>query len=294
MSRTILLRSGGSTDLKTNNSFSLDKECEMKAVKMETKIIKLYSCDWKEVLVRQWGSHFRKSQHKTKHVFPWNIINIQNTFLNIPSPSLTAFWKFKQAHIKLHKETNHIYENISNTYERIQSFPTHIKQNMLTNTYRTYFHAHKCQKGLLHLSWNWLSDYLSWKNCFRWQTATQIFSNGIQYMLRRLTQLWTAISQREVCYCQATVFVNQKTSLFWQMQDSCPFMLCKLWIQPFWEVTICDRYEGTCSNKTPGTTHPKIQHHSPVDLNPQQCWCENLKSGIVHNFTVKEGLIFIN
>jgi hypothetical protein len=90
MSRTTLLRSGGSTDLKTNNTFSLDKVCEMKAVKTETKIIKLYSCDWKEILVRQWGSRFRKPQHRTKHVFPWKKINIRNTFLNIPSPSLTA------------------------------------------------------------------------------------------------------------------------------------------------------------------------------------------------------------
>ena len=45
MSRTVLLRSGGSTDLKTNNSFSLDKECEMEAVKTETTIIKPYSYD---------------------------------------------------------------------------------------------------------------------------------------------------------------------------------------------------------------------------------------------------------
>jgi hypothetical protein len=40
MSRTILLRSGGSIDLKMNNSFSLDKECEMKAVKTDTQGIK--------------------------------------------------------------------------------------------------------------------------------------------------------------------------------------------------------------------------------------------------------------
>jgi hypothetical protein len=45
MSRTVLLRIGGSTDLKTNDSFSLDKECEMKAVKTETQIIKLYNND---------------------------------------------------------------------------------------------------------------------------------------------------------------------------------------------------------------------------------------------------------
>jgi len=48
-----------------------------------------------------------------------------------------------------------------------------------------------------------------------------------------------------------------------------------------------------CSFKTPGTTHPKTQHHTPVDLNPQQCWCENLKPGIAPNFTAKEGVIFI-
>jgi hypothetical protein len=45
MSRIILLRSGGSIDLKTNNNLSLDKECEIKAAKTETRIIKLYSYD---------------------------------------------------------------------------------------------------------------------------------------------------------------------------------------------------------------------------------------------------------
>lgn len=45
MSRTILLSSGGSTDLKMNNSFSLDKECEMKAVETEVKIMK--QCGYK-------------------------------------------------------------------------------------------------------------------------------------------------------------------------------------------------------------------------------------------------------
>jgi hypothetical protein len=40
MSSTILLSSGGSTDLKINNSFSLDKECEMKAVETEVQIVK--------------------------------------------------------------------------------------------------------------------------------------------------------------------------------------------------------------------------------------------------------------
>jgi hypothetical protein len=45
MSRTILLSSGGSTDLKINNSFSLDKECEMKAVETEVQIMK--QCGYK-------------------------------------------------------------------------------------------------------------------------------------------------------------------------------------------------------------------------------------------------------
>ena len=106
---------------------------------------------------------------------------------------------------------------------------------MLTNSYRTYFHAHKCQKALLHLSWNWWSDHLWWKNCFSWQTAAQIFSDGGQYILRLLTWLRIAILQREVCYCHTTAYINHITSLFWQMKDSCPFTLCKLEIQPFWE-----------------------------------------------------------
>jgi hypothetical protein len=45
MSRTILLSSGGSRDLKINNSFSLDKECEMKAV--ETKVQIMKQCGYK-------------------------------------------------------------------------------------------------------------------------------------------------------------------------------------------------------------------------------------------------------
>lgn len=161
--------------------------------------------------------------------------------------------------------------------EKVQSFPTHIKQNMLINTYRTQFRAHKCQKSLLHLSWNWRSDYLWWKNCFSWQTAAQVLSNGIQNMLRLLTWLWTAILQREFCYCQATVFLNQMTSLFWQMQDSCPFTLRKIRIQPFWDVTICDRYEGhyvlTKHQEPPNvlTKHqePPTQRHS---ITPQHTW----------------------
>jgi hypothetical protein len=51
--------------------------------------------------------------------------------------------------------------------------------------------------------------------------------------------------QTEVCYCQATTFVNQITSPFSHMHDSCPFMLCKLRIQTLWDVTVCERYEGT-------------------------------------------------
>lgn len=38
-SRTTLPSSGGSIDLKINNSLSLDKECEMKAVETEVQII---------------------------------------------------------------------------------------------------------------------------------------------------------------------------------------------------------------------------------------------------------------
>jgi len=172
----------------------------------------------------------------------------------------------------------------------------HIKRNTLINTYRTHFHAHKYQKALLHLSWNRWPDYLWWKNCFSWQTAAQIFSDGVQYMLRLLTWLRIAILQREVCYRHATAFVNQITSLFWQMQDSCPFTLCKLEIQAYWDVTLCDGHEGTMfwQNTRKQNTHPKTQYHTTVNLNPQQCWCENLKPGSALNFTVKVQVIFIH
>jgi hypothetical protein len=82
--------------------------------------------------------------------------------------------------------------------------------------------------------------------------------------------------QREVCYCHTTAYINHITSLFWQMQDSCPFTLCKLEIQPFWDWQCVKDMKALCSNKTPGMTHPKTQHHTSVDLNPQQCWFENL------------------
>ena len=141
-------------------------------------------------------------------------------------------------------DKSYLQKHLSHLW-RAPNFPTHIQHNTLTNTYRTHFHAHKCQKALLHLSWNWWLDYLWWKNCFSWQTAAQIFSDGGQYILRFLTWLRTAILQTEVCYCHATAFVNQITSPFWQMHDSCPFMLCKLRIQTFWDVTACERYEGT-------------------------------------------------
>ena len=145
---------------------------------------------------------------------------------------------------------------------------------MLTNTYRTHFHAHKCQKALLHLSWNWWPDYLWWKNCFSWQTAAQILSNGVQYILRLLTRLWIAILQREDRYCHATVFVNQMTSLVWQMQDSCPFTLCKLEIQTFWDATMCDRHEGTMFFQNTRNHPPKdtASHSSRLESSAMLVW----------------------
>ena len=36
--------------------------------------------------------------------------------------------------------------------------------------------------------------------------------------------------------------------------------------------------EGTMTLQMSGTTYPVTQRHLPEDLNPQQHWCENLKS----------------
>lgn len=47
-----MLSSGGSTDLKINNSFSLDKECEMKAVETEVQIMK--QCGYKLPIPWHW------------------------------------------------------------------------------------------------------------------------------------------------------------------------------------------------------------------------------------------------
>jgi hypothetical protein len=69
MSRTILLRSGGSIDLKTNNSLSLDKECEMKAVKTETQIINITAMNNRKSSYNT-GVMFQKITAEEKTFFP--------------------------------------------------------------------------------------------------------------------------------------------------------------------------------------------------------------------------------
>ena len=39
--------------------------------------------------------------------------------------------------------------------------------------------------------------------------------------------------------------------------------------------------EGTVTLHMSGTTYPVTQCHLPVDVNPQQHWCENLKSRVI-------------
>jgi hypothetical protein len=69
MSRTILLRSGGSIDLKMNNSLSLDKECEMKAVKTETQIINTTAMNDRKSSYNT-GAIFQQITAKNEPLFP--------------------------------------------------------------------------------------------------------------------------------------------------------------------------------------------------------------------------------